>query len=170
MAVDLHLLTNWKGNKKQRQRDELQEYYEAIAIDLRNDDPEYQRLLNNPWQWWVTQGQHKYPVLFKMACDFLSIPSTSCEPERCFSLARRTITDDWNKLQPSTIEAVQLQKNWLRHELIESSYTEMEGLMARLEKKRLNPGATATPDYVQALEASQASQNETPSASPIALD
>lgn len=164
MAVDLHLLTNWKGSKKQRLRDELQEYYEAIAIDLRNDDPEYQDLLNNPWQWWVSQGQLKYPVLFKMACDFLSIPSTSCECERCFSVARRTITDDRNRLQPSAIEAIQLQKNWLRHGLIDSSYTEMETLIARAEKKRVDPGVNTSPEY------SQASQEAGPSSSLEALD
>ncbi|KAF3039398.1 hypothetical protein E8E12_008443 [Didymella heteroderae] len=48
MAVDLYLLTGFKGSKRQKQNDKLQEYFEAIAIDLCNDDIKYQRLLNNP--------------------------------------------------------------------------------------------------------------------------
>lgn len=167
MTVDFHLLTGSKGVKRQRQRDELQEYFDSISVDLQNDDPEHQRLLNDPWQWWATQGQMRYPVLFKMACDFLSIPSTSCEPERCFSVARRTISDDRNRLQPSTIEAVQLQKNWLRHGLVESSYTEMERHIARLERGTINAAATITPECSQA---SQASQEGPPPPSPTTLD
>ena len=93
-----------------------------------------------------------------MACNFLSIPSTSCEFERCFSLARRKINEDRNRLLPSVIEAVQLQKNWLRHGLVESSYTEMERFTIRIEKKQANSGATATLECSQASEASQTPQ------------
>ena len=135
MTVDLHLLTGANGFKKQRRRDEHQEYFEAIVIDLRYNNPEYLKLLNDSWQWWVQPGQHKYPILFQIACDFFSIPRTSCEYERCFSTARRTITDDRNRLQPSPIEAVQLQKNWLRHWLVESSIQELEDLITRKQKK-----------------------------------
>ena len=52
MTADLHLLTGAKGVKKRRRRDELQEYLEAIVFDLRNDNPGYLKLLNDPWQWW----------------------------------------------------------------------------------------------------------------------
>ena len=169
MAVDLCLLTGFKGSKRQKQHDELQEYFEAIAVDLRNDDIEYQRLLNDPWQWWVRQGQHKYPVLFRLACDFLSIPSTSCECERCFSLARRTITDDRNRLQPSVIEAIQLQKNWLRHGLIQTPYTEMEASIILRAKKQVDSTETATPECSQTSQDLQASQPASPSPSHITL-
>ncbi|KAF2622924.1 hypothetical protein BU25DRAFT_494773 [Macroventuria anomochaeta] len=45
MAVDLMLLTGNKGIKKLKRRTELQEYFEAVTIGLRNPDPEYQSLL-----------------------------------------------------------------------------------------------------------------------------
>ena len=41
MIVDLYLLTSFKGSKRQKQHDKLQEYFEAIAIDLWNDDIKY---------------------------------------------------------------------------------------------------------------------------------
>ena len=134
LTVDLNILTGARGTKKQRRRDELQEYFEAIAVDLKNDNPEYLKILNDPWKWWVKYGRRIYPVLFKIAYDFLSIPSTSCECERCFSTARRTITDDRNRLEPSAVEAVQLQKNWLRHKLVHSSIQELEDLIVRRQK------------------------------------
>jgi hypothetical protein len=77
--------------------------------------------MTDPWRWWLKVGRNKYPTLFKMAVDFLSIPSTSCECERCFSTAGRTIANDRNKLLPSTIEALQLQKNWLKNRVVGSS-------------------------------------------------
>ncbi|EFQ89188.1 hypothetical protein PTT_14648 [Pyrenophora teres f. teres 0-1] len=39
-----------------------------------------------------------------MATDILSIPATSCECERCFSTAKRTITDDRNRLNADLLK------------------------------------------------------------------
>jgi hypothetical protein len=83
----------------------LQEYFDDLDEDLLKDEV-YQELMADPWQWWLQVGRSRYPVVFKMAVDFLSIPSTSCECERCFSTAGRTITNDWNSLSPATIEAL----------------------------------------------------------------
>ena len=47
MSVELHLLTGHHGYKKQNRHSQLQEYFEAIAIDLRIECPEYQSLLSN---------------------------------------------------------------------------------------------------------------------------
>lgn len=146
MSFDLHLPIGHRGYKKQKRQIQSQEYFEAIAVDLRNEDSKYQSLLSSPWQWWLQQGQYKYPVVYKMACDFLSIPSTSCECERCFSSARRTITDDRNRFCPSTIEAVQLQKSWLRYKLVESPLNELEGLIQKKEQKQVNLTAERSSD------------------------
>ncbi|KAK7178247.1 transposase-like protein [Paraphaeosphaeria sporulosa] len=57
----------------------------SIGDNAFNND--YQGLMTDPWRCWLKVGRNRYPTLFKMAADFLSIPSTSCECERCFSIA-----------------------------------------------------------------------------------
>jgi hypothetical protein len=69
-----------------------------------------------------------------MATDYLAIPSTSCSCERAFSSARRTITDDQNRLSSSTIEALQLQKNWVRRGVVKSGITELAKRVERITK------------------------------------
>jgi hypothetical protein len=69
-----------------------------------------------------------------MATDYLAIPCASCDCERCFSSARRTITDDRNRLSGSTIEALQLQKNWLRRGVVKSHITDLAKQVAGLTK------------------------------------
>ncbi|KAF2685004.1 hypothetical protein K458DRAFT_301942, partial [Lentithecium fluviatile CBS 122367] len=67
----------------------------------------------SPWAWWLQIGRLQHPIVFKITTDFLSIPSTRCNYTRSFSSARRTITCNRNSLEGDTIEALQLQKNWL---------------------------------------------------------
>ena len=82
-----------------------------------------------------------------MATDILSIPATSCECERCFSRARRTITDDRNLLKASTIEGLQLLKNWVQNGLVESSFTMITKQVERGEEIVKNePEETPEPD------------------------
>jgi hypothetical protein len=69
-----------------------------------------------------------------MALDFFSIPATSCECERCFSSAKRTVITDRNGLLPITMEALQLQKNWVRQGLCESELTKLSASINRAEK------------------------------------
>ena len=61
------------------------------------------------------------------------MPSTSCEYERVFSIGRRTILDNRNSLSGPTIEALQLQKNWLRNGVVTSHLTELSSLINRLD-------------------------------------
>jgi hypothetical protein len=94
-----------------------------------------QRLLKHElWAWWLQYGRTRYPIVFKMACDYLSIPSTSCECERAFSKARRTITADRNALSGATIEAIQLQRNWLQRGVVKSSLRDLENLVRKSDK------------------------------------
>ena len=98
---------------------ELQIYYDDIVVDMtmaKEGDPIY----GNPLDWWQRVGKLRYPLLYRIALDFLSIPATSCECERAFSRAKRTITMDRNSLSPDTIEALQLQRNWLLRKVVHS--------------------------------------------------
>lgn len=130
--VDQQYLHGNHGHKRQKRSSQIDEYIDNLNEDLCRDEA-YQELMADPWRWWLKVGRSKYPVLFKMAVDFLSIPSTSCECERCFSAAKRTITCDRNSLQPSTIEALQLQKNWLKNQVVESPLIKLSRHTARKE-------------------------------------
>ena len=71
----------------------------------------------NPLEWW-SRHQSEYPVLYRMALDLFSIPGMSAECERVFSQAKKMITDERNRLSPETVEADQLQKQWLMRGLV----------------------------------------------------
>jgi hypothetical protein len=73
-----------------------------------------------------------------MATDYLSIPSTSCSWERSFSNAKQTITRDRNSLSGATIEALQLQKNWLQHKVVKSALSGLEKHIQKVNKKGNN--------------------------------
>jgi hypothetical protein len=132
-AVDTHLLTGNK-NKRQRRIGQIEEYYESLDTDLNAANERDQPVLEDPWGWWQRVGRNRYPILFKMACDYLTIPCTSCDCERCFSSARRTITNDRNGLSGTTIEALQLQKNWLRRGVVKSSILDLSKYVTSLTK------------------------------------
>jgi hypothetical protein len=83
--------------------------------------------------------------VFKIACDYLSMPSTSCECERAFSKARRTITCDRNQLSGATIESIQLQRNWLQQGVVKSSLRDLKSLVRKAEKYETPPVAPSLP-------------------------
>lgn len=85
-----------------------------------------------------------------MARDYLTIPSTSCDCERAFSKARRTITSDRNALSSDTIEALQLQKNWLNRSVVPSELADLQNFLS-------NPEADKDKDNQELLNDSQAS-------------
>ena len=119
MEIDQEYYHGSHDHKRYKRSSQLDEYIDNLNEDL-NKDEAYQELMADPWLWWLKVGRSEYPVLFKVAIDFLSIPCTSCECERCFSTASRTITDDRNNLSVSSIEAIQLQKIWLKHRVVDS--------------------------------------------------
>jgi hypothetical protein len=112
MTVDLHLMTNAK-RKKQKRVTQLGEYFDDLLTEYTNGSDHQLQLLDDPWAWWLQVGRNKYPVVFRMATNFLTIPSTSCDCERAFSSAGQTITCDCNSLSPAVTKAIQLQKNWI---------------------------------------------------------
>jgi hypothetical protein len=124
LSVDLSILHNNRalgGRKKRRKVNELDTYLDSLAEDTYSGDP----LLSQPLKWWIQRGRLQYPVLYKVALDFLSIPATSCECERCFSRAKDTITLRRNHLSASSIEALQLQKHWIRQRAVDSELTSL---------------------------------------------
>jgi hypothetical protein len=142
MAVDLHHLINTK-NKRQRRVGQVEEYFESLVTDLITAIDRDLELLDGPWQWWLQVGHNRYPILFKVATNFLSILSTSCDCRRAFSSARRTITYNRNSLHGNTVEAIQLQKGWLRRGVMKSSLLEVEKYVQNLDKTR-DLGAAAS--------------------------
>jgi hypothetical protein len=62
----------------------------------------------------VIDDYQTFPHLSLMAIDLLSIPAMSAEPERVFSGAKLTITDQRARLQGTTIEALECLKSWYR--------------------------------------------------------
>jgi hypothetical protein len=55
-----------------------------------------------------------------MALTLFSAPAMSAECERVFSRAKQLITDERSRLKPATIEANELQKDWLRKGIVQS--------------------------------------------------
>ena len=49
-----------------------------------------------------------------MAIDIYSIPAMSSEPERVFSSAKHTVSDQRNSLEAKTIELLECMKSWFR--------------------------------------------------------
>jgi hypothetical protein len=89
-----------------------------------------------------------------MATDYLTILSTSCDCERAFNSTQHTITDDQNRLSGSTIETLQLQKNWVRRGIVKSGITELAKQVESLTK---------TSNFGLSNSALNSSQNITPS-------
>lgn len=65
--------------------------------------------------WWQDQAQKsRFPLLSLMAIDIFSIPAMSLEPERVFSGAKNTLSDNLASMGMDTIQATQCLKSWFR--------------------------------------------------------
>lgn len=64
-----------------------------------------------PLEWWG-ERRTEFPQLSKMAFDLLSIPLMSAECERIFSVTKRFIPPDRNRLRDDIIEAMSSLKHW----------------------------------------------------------
>lgn len=59
-------------------------------------------------QWWCNNA-NRFPILARMARDFLAVPASSVGPENLFSTARDVCHYRRNRLAPETIEAHMIQ-------------------------------------------------------------
>ncbi|KDQ53409.1 hypothetical protein JAAARDRAFT_137111 [Jaapia argillacea MUCL 33604] len=92
--------------KKRDPQQELKEYLDSpLIVDLHDDG-----LI----RWW---GHHstQYPILSKMACDYLAIQGSAVSAERAFLSGAITGTHCCNRLSPDIFEALQLLKSTYRN-------------------------------------------------------
>jgi len=70
-----------------------------------------------PLEWWKIHSS-EYPILARMAKDYLTVMSTSVPCEQLFSVAGKQITQTRNRLHPDTTRACLCLKSWLEQEII----------------------------------------------------
>lgn len=71
-----------------------------------------------PLEWWKNHAV-EYPILSKMAQDYLTIMSTSVPCEQFFSIAGKQITQTRNRMDPETARACLCLKSWLEQGKVE---------------------------------------------------
>ena len=81
---------------------ELERYYRL--------EPEQ---VEDPIRWWIDHS-NAFPRLSRFALDVLALPAMSTDCERAFSLAKLTVSSQRHSLLGSSIESIQLLKNWVR--------------------------------------------------------
>lgn len=100
--------------KKQKWKDaeslELDNYLRMFDLRLQGT--------KDPLVWWK-EHQTDFPILARMAFDIFSIPAMSSEVERIFSLAKKLITDERNRLGPEIVEACETQRHWLQQNFLD---------------------------------------------------
>lgn len=92
--------------------EELDNYYrepnvsfpEDVAIDVLDN---YDIL-----DWWRQNGS-RFPVLSRMAQDYLAIPATAVPSESIFSCSGRVLDDYRSSMTPNTLRTVMCLENWL---------------------------------------------------------
>lgn len=86
--------------------DELDQYLSEPCL-VQND--------RTALDWWLASEQRsRLPHLSKMAIDVFSIPAMSSEPERVFSGAKHTLTEQRMRCSIITIELLECLKSWFR--------------------------------------------------------
>lgn len=98
----------FKKRKSEIVQDEIKTYLYDTAMASFSD---------SPLQWWKI-NHTRYPVLAKMARDYLAIPASSASSERTFSKAGLLITDRRTRLSSESIKACCLLQSWLKSGVI----------------------------------------------------
>ena len=98
----------FKKRKIERASDEVRSYLFEIASANFDEDPV---------SWWKSSHQ-RFPVLSKMARDYLAIPSSSASSERAFSRAGLLITDRRTRLGTNAVRACCLLQSWMCEDMI----------------------------------------------------
>jgi hypothetical protein len=96
--------------------------------EVSTPEPEAEIELNNyferptdeeaePLFWWQAHSK-EFPILSKMARDYLTIQATSVASESAFSIAGNAITKTRNRLAPETTRACLCVKSWMDNGLV----------------------------------------------------
>jgi hypothetical protein len=75
---------------------------------------------NNPLHFWK-QHQMEFPIMAETARRVLCITASSAQSERDFSAVGHTITDVRSLLSPYKVEAIQMVREGLRENLLDST-------------------------------------------------
>ncbi|EXX78390.1 hypothetical protein RirG_015410 [Rhizophagus irregularis DAOM 197198w] len=98
-----HMLQKKKKSNNSQSRNEINEYL-IIPLEPSNI---------NPCEWWRNHKLH-YPLLSKIARDYIGIPSTSVPSEQAFSKSGELINKRRNRLGDSAIEACMCLNSWIQ--------------------------------------------------------
>ncbi|GBC43629.2 zinc finger BED domain-containing protein 4-like [Rhizophagus irregularis DAOM 181602=DAOM 197198] len=100
---------------------QLETEYEVLKNDSIPSIPHYLNLPELPaleeydsFTWWTT-NKAQYPILYKMAMKYLSIPATSVPSERLFSDANNLVTFQRTRLDSSIINKIMFLKRNREH-------------------------------------------------------
>ena len=96
-----------KSRPHRSRRSEVDTYLEDSLVPLREGE-EFDVL-----RWWK-RNQDQYPILAKMARDFLAIPLSTVASESTFSTAGMVIDKYRSSLSSETVEALICAKDWLK--------------------------------------------------------
>ena len=90
------------------QESELTNYFSEPRILLGDEE----KIL----QWWKS-NQIKFPILSKIARDYLAIQASSVPSERGFSSSGLTVSDLRSRLHPVAVRCLICLKSWFQLEL-----------------------------------------------------
>ena len=98
-----HMLQKKKKTNNLQSRNEVNEYL-ITPLEPSNI---------NPCEWWKNH-KLQYPLLSKIARDYIGIPSTSVPSEQAFSKSGELINKKRNRLGDSAIEACMCLNSWIK--------------------------------------------------------
>lgn len=96
----------------------IQKKKKSNNLQSRNEVDEYLITLTepsniNPCEWWRNHKSN-YPLLSKIARDYIGIPSTSVPSEQAFSKSGELINKKRNRLGDNSIEACMCLNSWIK--------------------------------------------------------
>lgn len=98
-----HMIQKKKKSNSLQSRNEVDEYL-ITPIEPSNI---------NPCDWWRNHKSN-YPLLSKIARDYIGIPSTSVPSEQAFSKSGELVNKKRNRLGDNSIEACMCLNSWIR--------------------------------------------------------
>ncbi len=102
LGIMEHIIQKKKKSSNLQSRNEIDEYL-AIPVESQNV---------NPCEWWK-HHQTQYPILAKIARDYICIPATSVSSEQAFSKSGELISKKRNRLGDRAIEACMCLNSWI---------------------------------------------------------